>query len=134
MGTPTNDTFRLLDSKPIREKMDSSNPDVTFLAAIVSQHVFEDVVRAGYTTDLHPDRLEHVIAEVEEKEFAQPAWIYVPRPSHQESSGPRADADQTLTPKGAPEPAGTTIYGNVGNSISGGAFFRGVKQTRGQSS
>ncbi|MQY09484.1 hypothetical protein [Actinomadura macrotermitis] len=127
IGTPTNDTFRLLDSDPVRQAVKDSNPDVTLLAAIVSQRVFEDVVRAGYTGTLHPDRLDYVTAEVAEKDFAQPAWLYVPKPS-------RLPAAATATPPpGSPNaeagqaaPSGTTIHGNVGTSLSGGTFGSGL--------
>jgi hypothetical protein len=129
MGTPTNDTFRLLDSKQIKQEMDRSNPDVTFLAAILSQRVFEDVVRAGYTTDLHPDRFEHVIAEVEEKGFAQPAWMYVPKRSRRDASAQQSPAHEPATAEAGIRLDGTTIHGNVGNSISGGSFSGNVEQS-----
>ena len=134
IGTPTNDTFRLLDSQQIRRELDSSNPDITLLAAIVSQRVFEDVVRAGYTPDLPPDRFQPVIAEVTGKEFVQPAWMYVPKPSRagkvssvtQQSGAPKSPVDDASR--------GTTIHGNVGNSISGGTFSAEVRQTGGKAS
>lgn len=84
IGRPTNDTFRLLDSVQLRRVLAQSNPDVTLTAAIVSQRVYEDVVRAGYA-GLHADRFEPVIAEVESKNFAQAGWIYVPKPSRHSS-------------------------------------------------
>jgi hypothetical protein len=79
IGTPMNATFRLLDSTALRAALSQSNPDITLLAAIVSQRVFDDVIRGGYTPAMHPDRLEQVTAEVPGKDFAEPAWIYVPR-------------------------------------------------------
>jgi len=81
IGTPMNTTFRLLDSTAVRNALKESNPDVTLMAAIVSQRVFDDVIRAGYTPALHPDQFEQVTAEVHGKDFAEPAWIYIPRPS-----------------------------------------------------
>jgi hypothetical protein len=155
MGTPTNDTFRLLDSKPIREKMDSSNPDVTFLAAIVSQRVFEDVVRAGYTTDLHPDRLEHVIAEVEGIRSAGMdirAETFTPgklRTASRRRSNPdpqgcartgrydylrqrrKFHLGWRLLPRREADQGAVVVTmdeGDIGNSISGGNFFASVEQ------
>lgn len=132
IGTPVNDTFRLLDSDSIRQELGNSNPDLTMLAAIVSQRVFEDVVRARFTPELPPDRFRPVIAEVAGKEFAQPAWIYVPKPS-QASDQARAsvvsqspgNAKRAVKPSG-----GITIEGNVGNAITGGNFSSEVRQIR----
>jgi hypothetical protein len=135
VGTPMNDTFRLLDSDPVRQELIQSNPDITLLAAIVSQRVFEDVVRAGYTLGLPPDRFRPVIAEVADKEFVQPAWVYVPKPSRagdrpsrpaagQRSGGP----DSSGAARAGQAPGGTTIHGSVGNSITGGSFSAEVRQ------
>jgi hypothetical protein len=135
IGTPVNDTFRLLDSELIREELAASNPDITLIAAIVSQRVFEDVVRAGFTPGLPPDRFRHVIAEVAGKEFAQPAWMYVPKPSRRSTQAARPATPQPLTAAAAvgQEPGGTTIHGNVGNSITGGSFSAEVRQQIGGS-
>ncbi|MEU6034721.1 hypothetical protein ABZ801_04880 [Actinomadura sp. NPDC047616] len=129
IGTPTNDTFRLLDSRPIREVMANSNPDVTLLGAIVSERVFQEAVVAGHT-ELHPDRFERVTAEVKDKAFAQPAYLYVPTPSRK-AGGDEPDAEPPG--RSAPPVASsmTSIHGNVGNSISGGTFTGNVQQSGG---
>jgi hypothetical protein len=132
VGTPVNDTFRLLDSGPVRQAMDTSNPDVTLLAAIVSQHLFEVIVRAGHTPGLHPDRFEYVTAEVADKGFVQPAWMYVPKPSRASAQQPAVTAQPPATDAAAP--GGTTIHGNVGNSVSGGNVSGNVRQTGGRAS
>lgn len=133
IGKPVNDTFRLLDCDAVRQAMDISNPDVTLLAALISQRVFEEIVHAGYTPDLHPDRLENVVAEIADKEFAQPAWLYVPKPSRLNAAAPPTAS--TAQPTAASAPSGrTTIHGNVGNSISGGTFSGNVKQSEGRAS
>ena len=133
IGTPVNDTFRLLDSESIRQELGDSNPDLTLLAAIVSQRVFEDVVRAGFTPGLPPDRFRAVIAEVAGKEFVQPAWIYVPKPSQSSDRALRQAVGQS---SGDAEPTadalgGTAIHGNVGNAITGGTFSAEVRQIGG---
>jgi hypothetical protein len=140
VGTPMNDTFRLLDSDPVKQELNHSNPDITLLAAIVSQRVFEDVVRAGYTPGLPPERFRPVIAEVAGKEFVQPAWIYVPKPSRASDRPPQTEAGQGsggadsagAAPAGQ-APSGTTIHGAVGNSITGGRFSAEVRQQIGGS-
>ena len=130
IGTPTNDTCRLLDSGAIKQVIEKSNPDVTLVAAIVSQRIYEDVVRAGHTEDLHPDRFEPVIAEVPGKDFAQPAWIYVPKRSRREHPEPETSA--SAVPASA-QGSTTTINGDVGNSISGGNIHGDVRQGWGRS-
>lgn len=87
IGTPMNNTFRLLDSAVLKDALKRTNPDVTFLAAIISQRVFEDVVRGGYTPAKHADEFEPVTAEVPGKDFAEAAWLYVPRSSHRGAQG-----------------------------------------------
>ena len=135
IGTPMNDTFRLLDSGPLKQELSRSNPDITLLAAIVSQRVFEEVVRAGFTPGLPPDRFQPVIAEVAGKEFVQPAWMYVPKPSQpsdrapQASVGPSSCGDEPAMQT----PASTTIHGNVGRAITGGNFSGNVTMGDGES-
>jgi hypothetical protein len=128
VGTPMNEAFRLLDSDPVKHELSRSNRDITLLAAIVSQRVFEEVVRAGFTPGLPPGRFRPVIAEVAGKEFVQPAWMYVPKPSHpsdrmtRPSVGPSSGSAEPP----AQTPGGTTIRGNVGRAITGGNFSGNV--------
>lgn len=128
IGDPTNTTFRLLDSVALRDVLEQSNPDVTLLAAIISQRVFDDVIRAEYAPSVHPDRLVPVTAEVPGKDFAEPAWIYVPRPSRvRDAEGGTAGAPAADVP-GPGRPA--RVYRNVGQQInvdrlSGGITYQG---------
>jgi hypothetical protein len=119
IGDPTNTTFRLLDSTALRGVLERSNPNVTLLAAIISQRVFDDVIRAGYAPAVHPDRLEQVTAEVPDKDFAEPAWIYVPRPSRLPTgAGTRTSAPVVDAPASGP----VKEYRNVGQQIIGDQF------------
>ncbi|MFJ2554856.1 MULTISPECIES: hypothetical protein [unclassified Streptomyces] len=79
-GTARNDTHRLLDSRPVKAILAAASEQVTHLAAVISQRVYEDVVLGAYTA-LHPDRCVEVPATVEGKNFSQRAWLYVPSPS-----------------------------------------------------
>lgn len=130
IGRPTNDTFRLLDCDQLRQVLAESNPDVTLVAAIISQRVYEDVVRAGYT-GLHPERFESVIAEVEKKNFAQAGWIYVPKPSRwsarsgdsahgavQTADAPARDRERGIARPGRRD----TFNGNVGSVVNADEF------------
>jgi len=116
IGDPTNSCFRLLDCTALRDVLERSNPDITLLAAIISQRVFDDVIRADYAPAVHPDRLEQVMAEVPGKDFAEPAWIYVPRPSRL----PGGAGVSISEPETEPLASGRSVneYRNVGQQIN----------------
>lgn len=114
IGAPMNTTFRLLDSSPVKDALKESNPDVTLMAVIVSQRVFDDVINAGYTPDLHPDQLTQVTAEVPGKDFAEPAWLYIPRPSRLAF---RKDKDASVKSPKRPGSQGAPSYKNTGQQI-----------------
>lgn len=120
-GTPTDTAFRLLDSTALKGALKRSNPDVTLTAAIVSQRVFDDVIRGGYTPALHPDQLEQVTAEVPGKDFAEPAWLYIPRPSRLSSGGPDNTSGTPPEPPRRPGPGGgsrTYMHSGSGQQIN----------------
>ncbi|MEU8267582.1 hypothetical protein AB0B89_10465 [Sphaerisporangium sp. NPDC049002] len=73
-----NDVHRLLNCDPLRDALCDSDPDVTFLAAIISSEAFSRYVEGGRTS-LDDSRFTKVRAKA--KKFDQPAWVYVPRPS-----------------------------------------------------
>ncbi|MGW7352206.1 hypothetical protein [Streptomyces sp. NPDC054784] len=146
-GTARNDTHRLLDSRPVKAILTAASEQVTHLAAVISQRVYEDVVLSGYT-GLHPDRCVEVPATVEGKEFAQRAWLYVPSPSGnllQAGVRPRAEpatqssecADRETTGPGTRYTGntqhvdeGAAVMGNVGRDVNytGGSTYRGTNQ------
>ena len=113
IGAPTNAACRLLDSTALRDVLNHSNPDVTLLAAIVSQRVFDDVIRGGYTPIAPPDRFTQVTAEVPGKDFAEPAWIYIPRPSRMAA----AQADEPAAGSAAASATGK-VYLSTGQQIN----------------
>jgi hypothetical protein len=123
-GEPVIHAFRLLDSAPIKDAMKHGHPDVTLLAAIVSQRLYDDVIRAGYT-GIHPSRFEPTVAEVAGKDFAEPALIYIPRPSvgreptPQEARPEPPRRERSTSPQPGPAGPQTTVLGNVGQSITG---------------
>lgn len=132
-GTARNDTHRLLDSRPVKAILTAAGEEVTHLAAVVSQRVYEDVVLGGYT-GLHPDRCVEVPATVEGKNFLQRAWLYVPSPSGnllqagvrpREESPASADtsADRTQDPATSP---GTRYSGNTQHVGEGAAVMGSV--------
>ncbi|GKQ38521.1 hypothetical protein [Streptomyces sp. A012304] len=142
-GTARNDTHRLLDSRPVKAILAAASEEVTHLAAVVSQRVYEDVVLGGYT-GLHPDRCVEVPATVDGKDFAQRAWLYVPSPSGnlvQAGVRPREESP-AQEPEAVPRPGGghqgntqhvgegAAVMGNVGRDITfgGTTTYHGTNQ------
>lgn len=140
-GRPMNDTHRLLDSAPVRDALKSTHPDRTFVAAIISDRVYEDFIEARHTA-LPPELLRQVTATVAGKGFTRRAWLYVPVHSYLPSE-PSAGEPPGPAPAPGPDPApvppvpagGITISGNsgavaLGNSV-GGDFRQEVQGGRG---
>ncbi|MFH8514165.1 hypothetical protein ACH4CE_03275 [Streptomyces gelaticus] len=150
-GTPRNDTHRLLDSRPVKAILTAASEQVTHLAAVISQRVYEDVVLGAYT-GLHPDRCVEVPATVEGKNFSQRAWLYVPSPSgnlvqagvrpREESAVPddtSAGREQDPAPSPGTHYSGNTqhvgegaaVMGSVGRDVSytgGSRTYHGTNQ------
>lgn len=128
IGSPMNDTFRLLDCKALRQVLRRANPDITLMGAILSQRVFEDVVLAGYTPSLHADQLEKVSAEVPEKNFIQPGWIYVPRFSSRENGSTRYADPTPASEQGAKQQPGLSVVnGSIGQQINASRISGGIR-------
>ncbi|MFF2012592.1 hypothetical protein ACFVWY_26450 [Streptomyces sp. NPDC058195] len=150
-ATARNDTHRLLDSRPVKAILAAASEEVTHLAAVISQRVYEDVVLGAYTR-LHPDRCVEVPATVEGKPFVQRAWLYVPSPSGnlvQAGVLPREEPVAPPTPADGREqgPAatpgaqyhgntqhvgeGVAVMGNVGRDLTyngGASTYHGTNQ------
>ena len=78
VGTTVVTAHRLLDADPVRRVLTGSDPEQTFVSAVLSQRVFEDVLASGYAT-LPPSRVAEVPVRV--KEFTGTVYLYVPNPS-----------------------------------------------------
>ncbi|MFD5317847.1 FHA domain-containing protein [Streptomyces sp. NPDC127098] len=119
--TPMTEVHRLLDCQPVREALARTDPEVTFLAAIVSEAVVNDVVKAGYSR-LRPGELTRVRARV--KRFDQPAFVFVPKPS-----GPGLGsgfAGPTQAPPVPPTPGTSGTPGPSGTSAANGTSVHNV--------
>ncbi|WKU43874.1 hypothetical protein Q3V23_07110 [Streptomyces sp. VNUA116] len=126
-GTPRNDTHRLLDSRPVKAVLASHKESITHIGAILSNRCYEDAVASGYT-GLHPDHFVEVVATVDDKPFAQQAWIYVPQPSgplHEEGPADRAAAEQPREDARPPE-SRSTQSPHVRNSAPNGNINTGT--------
>ncbi|GAA2966855.1 hypothetical protein [Actinokineospora diospyrosa] len=108
---------RLLDAAPLRDALKRSDPERTYLAALLSNRVHEDVVHTDYAT------LPTAPVEVEIKEYRATAHLHVPTPSGDLlTSGLVPIPEPPATPDPADQPATpdpTPTTGPVHNVMSG---------------
>ena len=80
IGKAMNDLHRLLDADSARDALQQTDPEATFVAAVISQRAYEDAIQTGACA-LAGGRLAPVSVRV--KQFTGAAWLYVPKPSGQ---------------------------------------------------
>jgi hypothetical protein len=116
IGKVMNDLHRLLDADSVRDALRRTDPDTTFVAAVISQRAYEDAIESGACA-LQASRLIHIPVHV--KQFTGTAWLYVPEPSGQalhraftlgdpNSQAARSPADRVATPEQARGIAGSS--------------------------
>ncbi|MFE3390344.1 hypothetical protein [Streptomyces anulatus] len=78
-GDAINDTARLLDSQATRHALSAAKDNGAFLAAALSELVYQRAVHAGRTPALGPHHFLEAVAQVSDKPgFEQPCRIHVP--------------------------------------------------------
>jgi hypothetical protein len=137
-GASMIETHRLLDSEPVRRVLEESDPDVTFVAAIISARVYEDVVLSGYSATAPT---EFVGVPVEVKTYSGNAFLRVPKlsggllerglavPGEQPAAAPGSEP----VPQPISDGVANTVNGNVSGNVAqyrdyyhqGGDIFRG---------
>ena len=80
IGKAMNDVHRLLDADQVRDALRHTDPDTTFVAAVISQRAYEDAIQTGDCA-LPASLLIPIHAVV--KQFTGDAWLYVPELSGQ---------------------------------------------------
>ena len=73
-------THRLVDADPLRALLEHSDPDVTFLAAALSEPVMAAAVRSGRSSRHHSEFVEAPV-RIEAKDYTGIAYLRVPTPS-----------------------------------------------------
>ncbi|WP_158889477.1 hypothetical protein [Amycolatopsis anabasis] len=143
-GSAMIETHRLLDCEPVRHLLEDSDPEVTFVAAVLSARVYEDVVVSGYSAKA-PTEFAQVPVQV--KRYQGAAYLHVPKPSGgllERGLGPATERPDPA-PEFAPPPVeaggvSNSISGKVGGSVTqlrdqylgaGGVFQSGGHYTRG---
>ncbi|MFI7043290.1 hypothetical protein ACWDR9_13920 [Streptosporangium sandarakinum] len=78
-GSAINDLCRLVNSDQAKEALTIAIDRGVFVALIVSDEVFQVVVRQGRTERLDHRDFHKIIATVPDKNFEAPAWLHAPR-------------------------------------------------------
>lgn len=114
------EAHRLVDANEVRKLLDNSDPDVTFVAAIISARVHEDVVVGGYATKKPSD---YVRTSVSVKTYQGDAYLYVPKPSGELLSkgfdGPDAPQSEE-PPRQHDHDSGHAVRNDLSGTVTGG--------------
>ncbi|XRQ11325.1 hypothetical protein ACN3XK_10695 [Actinomadura welshii] len=128
ISTATIDVCRLLDGEPLRDALEHSDPEVTFAVFLFSADLFAAYV-AGGRSGLRESQFTEVRVQV--KQYARPAYLYVPVPSGGRS--PRAGRDVAAPrrpPSGGTSISGVTISGDGSQSAFGNTVGGDFRQER----
>ncbi|RLK61714.1 hypothetical protein [Actinokineospora cianjurensis] len=104
---------RLLDAAPLRDALTRSDEDRTFLAALISDRVHDDIIDAGYAT------LPTAAIPVHIKEYRATAHLHVPTPSGDLLTTGLVPAPTASPTPDTPPTSHPDTPGSVHNSISG---------------
>lgn len=74
------DSNRMVDAESVRALLDRSDPDVTFVASVVSKAVMEQVILAGHTRR-KPSEFVEAPLRVVAKDYSGTGYLRVPVPS-----------------------------------------------------
>lgn len=119
---------RMVDADPVRALLDSSDPNVTLVATVLSEEVMKNVIEAGRTIR-QPSEFVAAPLRIEAKDYSGTGFLRVPVPSgdllrygllHGQPEKTAEDGDDEQPP--------TPSEGFWGNSFSGHA--EKVNQTR----
>ena len=123
-GAAMIETHRLLDCEPVRQLLESSDPDVTFVAAAISARAYEDVVLSGFAMKAPG---EFVRVPVAVKSYQGDAYLHVPKPSGMLLSrgittiDNLSSEDEFLPPHEVPESNGS-VMNTISGMVSGNAL------------
>lgn len=78
VGSTVIAAHRMVDAQPVRDLLTRSDPDQTYIAAALSQRVYEDVVASGFA---QLPKSKVVPTKISIKELTETIYLYVPTPS-----------------------------------------------------
>lgn len=118
-GAAMVETHRLLDCEPVRQLLEASDPEVTFVAVVLSARVFDDVIAGGYSTKALS---EFISVPASVKTYQRTAFLHVPRPSGTLLENGFGRSEESAAPeKRGPAPAdsGGAVHNTVTGSVRG---------------
>jgi hypothetical protein len=129
IGDPMVATHRLLDDGYLRRILAKATPELTPLAMIVSDRVYEDVFSSGRSTGgVGPQEFARSLVQV--KTFEKPAWVHIPGldwgladPSLLLTKAPSENEPkhQETAPQQAPgQPSSGITFNNHGSNVNQG--------------
>ncbi|MFE3637497.1 hypothetical protein [Streptomyces sp. NPDC059168] len=126
-GDAINDTARLLNSQTAREALAAARDSGGFLAAVLSEIVYQRTVQAGRTPNLSSHHFLEAVARVSDKpDFEQPCRVHVPNLTapavqHYLTAGTKLAPD-ILPPASAPTASDTAKAADPSAGSRGGTF------------
>lgn len=124
---------RMVDAAPVRALLDHSDPEVTLVAAVLSEEVMKHVVGAGRTAR-RPSEFVAAPLEIAAKDYSGTGFLRVPAPSGELL---RSGLLQCLPEQDEPEPAAepdpvpaspvhNEVRGTAGNVVQAGHVRGGI--------
>lgn len=116
-GAAMVETHRLLDCEPVRQLLEASDPEVTFVAVVLSARVYDDVIVGGYSTKA---LTEFTPVQASVKTYRGTAFLHVPRPSGTLLQNGYGRPEEIPAPeKPVPPPSDGAVHNSVTGSVSG---------------
>lgn len=118
VSAATVELSRLLNCEPLRTALSGSDPDVTFVALIVSAETHARLVRGGHTR-MRPSQFTGVRCVVKETDVD--AYLYVPVPSRAAPDGDEPQPPRTELPSAARRVSvrGDNAQNVIGSAVTG---------------
>ncbi|ALG09654.1 hypothetical protein [Kibdelosporangium phytohabitans] len=119
------DSNRMVDAPAVRALLDKSDPEVTFVASVLSGAVMDHVIMAGRTTR-RPSEFVEAPLHVDAKEYSGTGYLRVPAPSGAllrfglltgQPESPAADVPQEAPKPDSDSQVTNTVHGSAGNIL-----------------
>ncbi|MEU4744245.1 hypothetical protein AB0G02_27800 [Actinosynnema sp. NPDC023658] len=133
-GRPVVEANRMVDAEAVRALLDNSDPEVTFVALVLSHSVMEHVVEAGSTTRRRSEFVEAPL-DVTAKEYSGKGYLRVPVPSgdllrygllHGQPEAPPDDDRAVKRPEAPGHHVSNHMGGTAHNLVQAGSVRGGI--------
>ncbi|MGC5662669.1 hypothetical protein ACN261_20060 [Micromonospora sp. WMMD723] len=120
---------RLCDARPVRQAL-AAFPDAG-VALVVSTEMYRDVV-CEYPEEMRPERFRRIEVEHPEKEFREPAWLYVVDEDMSSWPSPQEPPSPSGGPPVEPDNGAGAARSDTGAGAAGPGIRTGDIRVRGQ--